>query len=662
MIASIVCLLATDFLYGLMLMQGTYDHQVWLDAGWIGVLSAVGRRRPASDDGARSTSRRCSPSGVLTRFRLALLAGASLIAPVIGIVDDLSDGDYDFAVVRARIDHACSASSSSRMAGLIRQQERSLERERMLSAAGARPRGRHQPRRDPRRRTLGRARNGGRRARHRAASVPGGRRAGPGGLRDAAERRPRSCACVPSSSPRLPCPSTTTACSSSTWRRSARTGCCSSWRGGRLRRSRCAPRSERSPRRSRSPSSALTLTEEVHRRRGEARFGSLVRHASDLITVHRPRRHDQLPEPVDRAAARVTTPTEWSGGASTSCSTPPTATASGELLADAAALAREEPRGAPVHPGARGRDAAPVRGELHQPAGRRARGRHRAQLPRHQRAQGVRGAAHAPGIPRPGHRAREPRALRRARAARHRAHARGSITASPSCSSTSTTSRRSTTASVMPPETRCSSRSAKRLATQHPRERHRRALRGRRVRAAARGHRGVQEAADTADRVLEALRCRCESPTRSSRCGAASASRWCRRAMAAGAEELIRDADAAMYRAKRDGKGSYRMFEPEMHEGVLARLELRTDLQRAIATEQLELYYQPVVRIYDGSITGVEALLRWRHPERGMISAGPVHPARRGNRPDHPDRPVGAARGLPPRTKDAGRPSPRRQI
>jgi EAL domain-containing protein (putative c-di-GMP-specific phosphodiesterase class I) len=75
-----------------------------------------------------------------------------------------------------------------------------------------------------------------------------------------------------------------------------------------------------------------------------------------------------------------------------------------------------------------------------------------------------------------------------------------------------------------------------------------------------------------------------------------------------------------MYRAKRDGKGSYRMFEPEMHEGVLARLELRTDLQRAIATEQLELHYQPVVRIHDASISGVEALLRWRHPERGMIA------------------------------------------
>jgi EAL domain-containing protein (putative c-di-GMP-specific phosphodiesterase class I) len=57
-----------------------------------------------------------------------------------------------------------------------------------------------------------------------------------------------------------------------------------------------------------------------------------------------------------------------------------------------------------------------------------------------------------------------------------------------------------------------------------------------------------------------------------------------------------------------------------MHEGVLARLELRADLQRAMTTGQLELHYQPVVRLHDGSVSGVEALLRWRHPERGLVS------------------------------------------
>jgi diguanylate cyclase (GGDEF)-like protein len=86
------------------------------------------------------------------------------------------------------------------------------------------------------------------------------------------------------------------------------------------------------------------------------------------------------------------------------------------------------------------------------------------------------------------------------------------------------------------------------------------------------------------------------------------------------AEELIRDADAAMYTAKRAGKGGYRLFEPTMHEDVVARLELRSDLDRALDGGELELHYQPVVRLHDGSIAGFEALLRWRHPERGTVS------------------------------------------
>jgi diguanylate cyclase (GGDEF)-like protein/PAS domain S-box-containing protein len=77
------------------------------------------------------------------------------------------------------------------------------------------------------------------------------------------------------------------------------------------------------------------------------------------------------------------------------------------------------------------------------------------------------------------------------------------------------------------------------------------------------------------------------------------------------AEELIRNADAAMYIAKGDGKGGYRLFEPAM--------QLRADLQRALANEEFELYYQPVVRLEDGVVTGVEALLRWHHPERGLV-------------------------------------------
>ncbi len=86
------------------------------------------------------------------------------------------------------------------------------------------------------------------------------------------------------------------------------------------------------------------------------------------------------------------------------------------------------------------------------------------------------------------------------------------------------------------------------------------------------------------------------------------------------AEELLRNADVAMYMAKRNSKGSYRLFEPAMHERVLERLELQAELQRAIEQQQLELHYQPVVRLDANNPNyGVEALLRWNHPERGVV-------------------------------------------
>jgi diguanylate cyclase (GGDEF)-like protein/PAS domain S-box-containing protein len=85
------------------------------------------------------------------------------------------------------------------------------------------------------------------------------------------------------------------------------------------------------------------------------------------------------------------------------------------------------------------------------------------------------------------------------------------------------------------------------------------------------------------------------------------------------ATELLRNADVAMYMAKRDSKGSYRVFEPAMHERVVERLELRSDLQHALSLEQLELHYQPVVRLAGREILGVEALVRWNHPTRGTI-------------------------------------------
>jgi diguanylate cyclase (GGDEF)-like protein/PAS domain S-box-containing protein len=128
----------------------------------------------------------------------------------------------------------------------------------------------------------------------------------------------------------------------------------------------------------------------------------------------------------------------------------------------------------------------------------------------------------------------------------------------------------------------------------------------------------VQEAADAAERILEAFTEPLELDQKQlllrASVGIAVADN-----PGTDADDLVRNADAAMYIAKRDGKGGYRLFEPAMHEAVLARLELRADLQRAIVNNELELYYQPVVRLEDRSVCGLEALLRWHHPERGIV-------------------------------------------
>ena len=85
------------------------------------------------------------------------------------------------------------------------------------------------------------------------------------------------------------------------------------------------------------------------------------------------------------------------------------------------------------------------------------------------------------------------------------------------------------------------------------------------------------------------------------------------------AEELLRNADVAMYMAKERGKGRYQVFEPAMHDTALKRLEMKADLQRALEHEEFQLYYQPVIELGTGHISGVEALIRWMHPVRGMI-------------------------------------------
>jgi diguanylate cyclase (GGDEF)-like protein/PAS domain S-box-containing protein len=91
-------------------------------------------------------------------------------------------------------------------------------------------------------------------------------------------------------------------------------------------------------------------------------------------------------------------------------------------------------------------------------------------------------------------------------------------------------------------------------------------------------------------------------------------------------ETLMRDADVAMYVAKAQGKGCYQTFETRMQESMMERLELIADLQHALEREEFLLQYQPMMLLRSGRLYGVEALVRWRHPEHGVIPPGEFIP------------------------------------
>lgn len=85
-------------------------------------------------------------------------------------------------------------------------------------------------------------------------------------------------------------------------------------------------------------------------------------------------------------------------------------------------------------------------------------------------------------------------------------------------------------------------------------------------------------------------------------------------------ENVLRDADTAMYHAKEKGKARYEIFNSQMHADAMSRLQLENDLRRAIERREFQVYYQPIVSLTNGSISGFEALVRWEHHERGFIS------------------------------------------
>ena len=87
-----------------------------------------------------------------------------------------------------------------------------------------------------------------------------------------------------------------------------------------------------------------------------------------------------------------------------------------------------------------------------------------------------------------------------------------------------------------------------------------------------------------------------------------------------GTDELLRNADVAMYMAKDQGKGRATLFQPEMHAAAVERMQLEADLQWAVKRSEFVVHYQPIVELASGRVTGMEALVRWNHPTRGLLT------------------------------------------
>ena len=96
-------------------------------------------------------------------------------------------------------------------------------------------------------------------------------------------------------------------------------------------------------------------------------------------------------------------------------------------------------------------------------------------------------------------------------------------------------------------------------------------------------------------------------------------------------EEVLRDADIAMYRAKTSGKSRYEIFDRQMHHEVVEALRLETDLRSAVQRGEFSMFYQPIISLSEGRLVGFESLIRWRHPSRGLITPDCFIPAAEDN-------------------------------
>ena len=635
---SIVTLLVTDFIYGVLTLENAYTHQIILDVGWIAFYLFWGAAalhpsmreldRPALDRQPR-----------LTWMRLALLTGATLIAPGIVLVREMGRADLDL-IITITVSGILFGLVVVRMAGLIRQRERSIARERMLAAA--------------------------------AAEIM------------AATSREQICDAALGAVPSLvdadvvtrlcfidedlvDVVSRSTAAEGRTSRWSIPLEACSAillsagsyggevrsltddqladlrlpagtpgvlvvelpLRGDRRKRGLLLAAGEGATTRSAQTglfalatqvSLALesnALTEELHRRAGEARFRSLVQHAHDLITVLDANATVIYQSPsVEQALGYA--PEEIVGTRFDRLLLPGENSRLLHLLADGPSYAGGDAE--VIECSLRHRDGSArqfeilhtnliedeaVRGIVLNGRDISERKAFEAQL-EHQ-------AFHDP-VTKLANRALFNERVRHALARARREHFELAVIFLDLDDFKTINDSLGHAAGD-----RVLLEVAKRLATSVRVSDTAARFGGDEFAILLEDTAGPQEAADVAERIVELLKQPVRLEQKEIVVQASLGISVVDHESAVDADELIRNADAAMYIAKRDGKGTYRLFEPAMHAEVLTRLELRGDLQRALVNDEFELYFQPVIRLGDASVCGVEALLRWRHPEKGLV-------------------------------------------
>jgi diguanylate cyclase (GGDEF)-like protein/PAS domain S-box-containing protein len=630
--SGLVCLLVTDYVYGLLILHNTYTHQLWLDVGWIAfyLLWGAAALHPSMRSVEHSEPDR---QRRLTGFRLGLLTGASLIAPGVEILHELRHGGIDMLIVM-ETSVLLFALVIARMAGLNRQQQRSVERERVLSAAGA-----ALVAANSREEICAAALDAalmlcgeGTQVRVCVLGPDAQVVAAASGVSDApwplrgSGALARIAAQDSASKRRLNDPDLVALL------RLDASNCVLAhpleW-DGVTRGALVTSHPDRTP--SRGEEGALlalathvslalesaALAEEVLRRTSEARLSSLVQHASDLITVIDAGGKIVYQSPsIERVLGYSTE--EVAGQRFEGLLAAGQETRLLHLLADAPDYSRRD--GELIECLLRHKDGTARQFEilrtnlLHDEAvgGIVLNGRDISERKEFER-QLAHQAFHDP-VTNLANRALFVERVRHALSRTRRADEGVAVifldlddfkTVNDSLGHAAGDQVLLDVAKRLETCVRASDTAAR--------------FGGDEFAVLLEDVSSVQEAADAADRILEAfvnpIRLAQKELSIRASLGIAVAEE-----PGADADELIRNADAAMYIAKREGKGGYRLFEPTMHEVVLARLELRADLQRALVNNEFELHYQPVVRLSDGSVCGVEALVRWRHPERGRVA------------------------------------------